>query len=685
METIKFYKDVNNLWVLGDYASIAVRSVNLIKYADETINFEKNGSAMFYPSLKITQLVNASNEQYVADGTDFDEAVDILKSATSDFFADAPALTGAELLMNKQNSLTADGTGEKYPTVDAVNAGLQNVSTGYLGAIAYNATAPTPAKSGYYDFSSAGSCAWITGGAATVAIGDRVSVVYTAPSSYVYTKIPSSIVVEQARSQSTTKSPSSKLFDDEFNANLKKLCKNRAYIFPSANTVAGSLSINSITSPITGYQLSVPADLRVALDGYESRIITVAASLNIAIDAIYAFFIRKSNSALVSLKLDGTTANMTAALVDTDLYLIGYFNPYTMPTSIVMFTPIYTFNGEFYGQGALKVNPATITAINNTLTTINTTLSKYDYLLTGRQILNPALQKKTTNETTKILFIGSSFMLYTAKMVRDVALASGLPIQIGDIYHSAISLELLVSAFNSGVMTGYEYHYWDEIGSNVVIKTPSTTPAIESIKQILQSKEWDVIVIQQDANNSTQWSTFQPHLTNFISLLKQNATNPNVVMCLNQTWTMNHDVYNMGFVNESDAWKAIYDSYRMASYQSGIDLIIPCGSAQRSMRTTSLNGASGTAISKLHNLTCDDQHPDLGIGVYLNACTVFEAFLKQIYGVSVLGNTYRNATTNSTAGQLTTPITDDNAAIAQKCAIAACANRFGFTDFTGIL
>jgi len=36
----------------------------------------------------------------------------------------APSLSGYELLANKQNSLATDGTGVKYPTVDAINTGL---------------------------------------------------------------------------------------------------------------------------------------------------------------------------------------------------------------------------------------------------------------------------------------------------------------------------------------------------------------------------------------------------------------------------------------------------------------------------------------------------------------------------------------------------------------------------------
>jgi len=40
-----------------------------------------------------------------------------------------PSLSGVELQANKQNSLAVDGTGVKYPTVDAVNAGLAGVNT----------------------------------------------------------------------------------------------------------------------------------------------------------------------------------------------------------------------------------------------------------------------------------------------------------------------------------------------------------------------------------------------------------------------------------------------------------------------------------------------------------------------------------------------------------------------------
>lgn len=56
----------------------------------------------------------------------------------------APDLSGYELLANKQNSLTTDGTGVKYPTVDAINASVNTFSVADIPALeAYSGNAST--------------------------------------------------------------------------------------------------------------------------------------------------------------------------------------------------------------------------------------------------------------------------------------------------------------------------------------------------------------------------------------------------------------------------------------------------------------------------------------------------------------------------------------------------------------
>lgn len=119
--------------------------------------------------------------------------------------------------------LSVDLGTETQSRIDG-DANLQNqintVVSGYLGAIAYNASAPTPARNGNYTFSTGGAKpAWLTAeaGVTTVKAGDGVAVVFTAPSSYTYTHVDTGYSIEHARSQSTSKVPSSKLVDDELN------------------------------------------------------------------------------------------------------------------------------------------------------------------------------------------------------------------------------------------------------------------------------------------------------------------------------------------------------------------------------------------------------------------------------------------------------------------------------------
>ncbi len=92
-------------------------------------------------------------------------------------------------ISQSKGTSTTRAMSEKAVTdeLDFLDGKIDGAVSGYIGAIAHNAAAPTPGKSGYYEFSSAGSCAWITGGAVTVAIGDRVSVVFDDPDyTYVY-------------------------------------------------------------------------------------------------------------------------------------------------------------------------------------------------------------------------------------------------------------------------------------------------------------------------------------------------------------------------------------------------------------------------------------------------------------------------------------------------------------------
>ena len=53
-----------------------------------------------------------------------------------------PSIAGLELQANKQNSLTIDGTGVKYPTVDAINSAITNINTNAVDLITVKLALP---------------------------------------------------------------------------------------------------------------------------------------------------------------------------------------------------------------------------------------------------------------------------------------------------------------------------------------------------------------------------------------------------------------------------------------------------------------------------------------------------------------------------------------------------------------
>ncbi len=72
-----------------------------------------------YTTTEIDTIANTKVDKVVGKGLSTNDYTDVDKNK----------LAGAELTANKQNNLNIDGTGTKYPTVDAVNAGLLNVNT----------------------------------------------------------------------------------------------------------------------------------------------------------------------------------------------------------------------------------------------------------------------------------------------------------------------------------------------------------------------------------------------------------------------------------------------------------------------------------------------------------------------------------------------------------------------------
>lgn len=276
---------------------------------------------------------------------------------------------------------------------------------------------------------------------------------------------------------------------------------------------------------------------------------------------------------------------------------------------------------------------------------------------------NPLPKMDRATDTLRVLLIGSSWGMDTISRFSEVMSAGGIRNVVGDLYRSGVTFKQHAE-YAEKSSREYTYTKWAD-GKLLAASKEQTSLAG------LTDEKWDVVVLMQGACESGLWRTYQPYMGQFVRWVATNATNEKVVFALNATWAK---------ANGSNVWKDYPTQQDMiersrlaaknAAKATGIDLILPTGTAIDNARHSSLAKTANT-----RDLARDDVHLDLGIGRYITACTLFEAIVRPIFGLSVEGNTFREATDNKQS----TPITDLNAPVAQQCAILAVRNPWSRT------
>lgn len=224
----------------------------------------------------------------------------------------------------------------------------------------------------------------------------------------------------------------------------------------------------------------------------------------------------------------------------------------------------------------------------------------------------------------RILTIGNSFSVDAVEnYLYDLAKASNKPVIIGSLAIAGGSLDQhLSNARNNS--NPYIYTKIDVDG----VKTTTFDNAIEPI---LTSERWDYISFQQVSQNSGMYSTFVTPLPAFFDYVKRRAKNRNVKYVLHQTWAYAQNSGHSGFANYGNdqltMYNAIVDTYNKAQQLTGIDIIIPAGTAIQNGRTSFIGD----------NFTRDGYHLEETYGRYTAACTWFE----KLFGESVVGNSFK--------------------------------------------
>lgn len=249
----------------------------------------------------------------------------------------------------------------------------------------------------------------------------------------------------------------------------------------------------------------------------------------------------------------------------------------------------------------------------------------------------------------KILSIGNSFSQDATRYIYQLANADGIDLKIVNLLIGGCDFETHW-AKASGDLADYQLEINGvNQGSEVRV----------SIKEILESENFDYITMQQVSNKSGQFETFSPYIENFAKYLK--TYQPHAELIIHQTWAYNVNSTHSGFANYNNnqvtMFDALVDAYNQAAVlvggltlENGMELskngqplrIIPCGKAfQNARATATYQDPNGTI-----DLCRDGYHASTPYGRYLLSAVWYEA----LTGRSIANNTY--VPTGATTAQL---------------------------------
>lgn len=256
----------------------------------------------------------------------------------------------------------------------------------------------------------------------------------------------------------------------------------------------------------------------------------------------------------------------------------------------------------------------------------------------------------------KILAIGNSFSDDAVEhYLHGIANANDDKVIIGNTVIAGASLEM---HYNNSLNNSpsYSYRKINQEGSK-------TTQANSTLLQGIKDEDWDYISIQQVSQNAGRYETYSPYIEHLVNYIREHATNPNVKLVFHATWAYAEDSNHPGFTHFNNdqitMYNAIVDVTRQVVEKTGIDIIIPAGTAIQNGRTSKLGDS----------FTRDGFHLETNYGRYTASCVWYE----KIFGKSVVGNSY-----------IPNNITDFQAKVAQYAAHHAVEKPYEITSLANL-
>lgn len=276
---------------------------------------------------------------------------------------------------------------------------------------------------------------------------------------------------------------------------------------------------------------------------------------------------------------------------------------------------------------------------------------------------NPPLPYKPSK--LDILFIGNSFSIDTSTALPEIFNSMGINnVNVYVLYKGGCSMKEHYEYFKSGKKV-YELYQFNSQGEKKLEKACN-------IKDVMKRFQYDIVVFQQYSLESGDYASYEPYLSKLIQAYSIVKLSPRTTFAFNETWSYSSKHKSIAkYKTPLDMWKSICTSVKKMKEASGIDIVIPCGTAVQ-------NARSVEALKTENEFTRDNQHIDLYMGRYLVACTFFESII-----APCLGKNLRDDITVYGKADKPNQVNNTNRRILQNCARLAVANNYEISEFAG--
>ena len=264
-----------------------------------------------------------------------------------------------------------------------------------------------------------------------------------------------------------------------------------------------------------------------------------------------------------------------------------------------------------------------------------------------------------------VLFIGNSFSIDTSAALPSILSSLGINnVNVYVLYKGGCSMKQHYEYYKSGEKV-YELYRYNRQGEQQLEKATS-------IGEVMQRFPYDVVVWQQYSLDSGEYNTYEPYLSKLIQAYNITKLSARTTFAFNETWAYASNAKNLSkYKNQKNMWKSICTSVRKMKAASGIDVVIPCGTAVQNAREVE-------ALKVDNELTRDGTHINYYAGRYLLACTFFESIIAPCLNHNIREDmTVYGKTTD--IGQ----VNDTNRKLLQDCARLAVANNYEISELVG--